>query len=56
LVGGSGGSMIANQVVNLFRGFQFPQGSAITFGVVLCIVVFLIASQKYLRIEELYRR
>ncbi len=56
LVGGSGGLMIANQVVNLFRGFQFPQGAAITFVVVLGIIVFLIAAQKYLRIEELYRR
>jgi ABC-type spermidine/putrescine transport system permease subunit I len=56
LVGGSSGFMIANLVVNLFRGFQFPQGSAITFVVVFCIIVFLIVSQKYLRIEELYRR
>jgi spermidine/putrescine transport system permease protein len=56
LVGGSDGLMIANLVVNLFRGFQFPQGSAITFVVVLCILVFLAISQKYLRLEELYRR
>jgi spermidine/putrescine transport system permease protein len=56
LVGGTDAFMIANLVVNLFRGFQFPQGSAITFVVTLCVIVFLIASQKYLRLEELYRR
>jgi spermidine/putrescine transport system permease protein len=56
LVGGADTPMIATLVVNLFKGFQFPQGSAITFVVVLFIIVFLIAAQKYIRIEELYRR
>jgi spermidine/putrescine transport system permease protein len=56
LVGGSGDVMIATMVVNLFRGFQFPQGAAITFVVVLIIIAFLIAAQKYIRVEELYRR
>jgi putrescine transport system permease protein len=56
LVGGAEGAMIANLVVNLFRGFQFPQGAAITFVVVLCILALLIALQRYIRVEELYRR
>lgn len=56
LVGGAQGAMIANLVVNLFRGFQFPQGAAITFVVVLCILTLLIALQRYIRVEELYRR
>ena len=56
LVGGTDAFMIANLVVNLFKGFQFPQGAAITFIVVLFIIVFLVAVQKYIRIEELYRR
>ena len=56
LVGGAEGALIANLVVNLFRGFQFPQGAAITFVVVLCILTLLTALQRYIRVEELYRR
>lgn len=56
LVGGTDGFMIANLVVNLFKGFQFPQGAAVTFVMVLFILIFLIAAQKYIQIEELYRR
>lgn len=56
LVGGADTLMISNLVVNLFKGFQFPQGAAITFVVVVFIVIFLIAAQKYIRVEELYRR
>lgn len=56
LVGGADDIMIANLVVNLFKGFQFPQGSAITFVLVLFIIIILVAAQKYIRLEELYRR
>lgn len=56
LVGGADALMISNLVVNLFKGFQFPQGSAITFVVVFFIIIFLVAAQKYIRLEELYRR
>lgn len=56
LVGGANALMIANLVVNLFKGFQFPQGSAATFVVVLVIIIILVATQKYIRLEEIYRR
>ena len=56
LVGGTDGLLISNLVVNLFRGFQFPQGAAIIFVVVFLIIIILVATQKYIRIEELYRR
>lgn len=53
LVGGTTGTMMANLIVNLFRGFQLPQGSAVALSIALMIVVILVLFRKYLRIEEL---
>lgn len=54
LVGGTSGTMIAILIVNLFRGFQFPQGAAVALGIAFFIVVLLFALRKYIRLEEMY--
>lgn len=54
LVGGSSGTMISNLIVNLFRGFQFPQGSAVALSIAAFIIVLLFLLRKYIRIEEMY--
>lgn len=54
LIGGTDGILISNLIVNLFRGFQFPQGAAIAFAIVLLIILLLIVGRRYLAIEELY--
>jgi len=54
LVGGTSGTMIAVMIVNLFRGFQIPQGAAVALGIALFIVVVLFGLRKYIRIEEMY--
>jgi spermidine/putrescine transport system permease protein len=54
LVGGTEGVMMAILIVNLFRGFQFPEGSAVALGIAALIVVILVLFRKYIRIEELY--
>ncbi len=54
LVGGTEGIMMANLIVNLFRGFQFPEGSAVALSIAMLIVVILVLLRDYLRIEELY--
>ncbi len=54
LVGGTNGTLMANLIVNLFRGFQFPEGSAVALSIAVLIVVILVLFRKYLSIEELY--
>lgn len=54
LVGGTDGTMMANLIVNLFRGFQFPEGSAVALSIAVLITLILILFRRYLRIEELY--
>ena len=54
LVGGTGGTMIAVIIVNLFRGFQFPQGAAVALGIAAFIIVLLFLFRRYIRIEEMY--
>ena len=54
LVGGTEGVMMSNLIVNLFRGFQFPEGSAVALGIAMLIVVILVLLRNYIRIEELY--
>ena len=54
LVGGTDGTMMANLIVNLFRGFQFPAGSAVALSIAVLITLILIVFRRYLRIEELY--
>ncbi|MFQ5854124.1 MAG: ABC transporter permease [Anaerolineae bacterium] len=54
LVGGTEGTMMANLIVNLFRGFQFPEGSAVALSIAALIVAILVLFRNYIRIEELY--
>jgi ABC-type spermidine/putrescine transport system permease subunit I len=54
LVGGTSGTMIAIMIVNLFRGFQFPQGSAVALSIAAFVVVLLFLLRKYIRLEEMY--
>jgi spermidine/putrescine transport system permease protein len=54
LVGGTSGVMIAIMIVNLFRGFQFPQGSAVALSIGAFIFILLFVLRKYIRIEEMY--
>jgi spermidine/putrescine transport system permease protein len=54
LVGGTEGIMMSNLIVNLFRGFQFPEGSAVALSIAMLIVVMLVLFRNYIRIEELY--
>jgi spermidine/putrescine transport system permease protein len=54
LVGGTSGTMIAIMIVNLFRGFQFPQGAAVALSIAAFIVVLLFVFRRYIKIEEMY--
>ena len=54
LVGGTSGTMIAIMMVNLFRGFQFPQLAAVALGIAVFIIALLFALRRYIRIEEIY--
>ena len=53
LVGGTSGTMIAILIVNLFRGFQIPQGAAVALSIAALITVVLILFRRYLRVDEL---
>jgi ABC-type spermidine/putrescine transport system permease subunit I len=53
LVGGTSGTLMAILIVNLFRGFQLPQGAAVALSIAALITVVLILFRRYLRIEEL---
>jgi ABC-type spermidine/putrescine transport system permease subunit I len=54
LVGGTSGVMIAILIVNLFRGFQFPQGAAVALSIAAFIIAILFLLRKYISIEEMY--
>jgi spermidine/putrescine transport system permease protein len=53
LVGGTSGTMIAILIVNLFRGFQMPQGAAVALSIAILITVVLVIFRRYLKVEEL---
>jgi ABC-type spermidine/putrescine transport system permease subunit I len=53
LVGGTSGTMMAILIVNLFRGFQLPEGAAVALSIAVLITIVLILFRRYLRIEEL---
>ena len=53
LVGGTNGTMMANLIVNLFRGFQLPEGAAVALSIAILITLVLIIFRRYLSIEEL---
>lgn len=56
LVGGAQGSLIANLVVNFFRGAQISQGAAIAIVIALFVTVLLVIFRRYLRVEDVVAR
>lgn len=56
LVGGVQGSLIANLVVNFFRGAQIAQGAAFAIIIALFVTSLLIVFRKYLRLEDVVAR
>jgi spermidine/putrescine transport system permease protein len=56
LVGGASGSLIANLVVNFFRGAQYAEGSALAIVIALFVTVVLIVFRRYLRVEDVVAR
>lgn len=56
LVGGAQGSLIANLVVNFFRGAQISQGAAIGIIIAVVVTVLLIVFRRYLRVEDVVAR
>ena len=56
LVGGVQGSLIANLVVNFFRGAQIAQGAAFAIIIALFVTALLVVFRKYLRIEDVVAR
>ncbi|MBA2719779.1 MAG: ABC transporter permease, partial [Chloroflexi bacterium] len=56
LVGGVQGSLIANLVVNFFRGAQIAQGAAFAIVIALFVTALLIVFRKYLKLEDVVAR
>jgi ABC-type spermidine/putrescine transport system permease subunit I len=56
LVGGAQGSLIANLVVNFFRGAQYAEGSALAIVIAVFVTVVLIVFRRYLRVEDVVAR
>jgi spermidine/putrescine transport system permease protein len=56
LVGGVQGSLIANLVVNFFRGAQIAQGAAFAIIIALFVTALLVVFRKYLRLEDVVTR
>ncbi len=56
LVGGVQGSLIANLVVNFFRGAQIAQGAAFAIVIALFVTALLVFFRRYLRIEDVVAR
>jgi ABC-type spermidine/putrescine transport system permease subunit I len=56
LVGGAQGSLIANLIVNFFRGAQFPEGAALAIVIAAFVTVVLIVFRRSLRVEDVVAR
>ena len=56
LVGGAQGSLIANLIVNFFRGAQIPEGAALAIVVAAFVTVVLIVFRRSLRVEDVVAR
>ena len=56
LVGGVQGTLIANLVVNFFRGAQIAQGAAFAIIIALFVTALLVIFRKYLRLEDVVVR
>ena len=56
LVGGASGSLIANLVVNFFRGAQYAEGSALAIIIACFVIVVLVVFRRSLRVEDVVAR
>jgi spermidine/putrescine transport system permease protein len=56
LVGGAQGSLIANLIVNFFRGAQIAEGAALAIVIAVFVTVVLVIFRKYLRVEDVVAR
>jgi spermidine/putrescine transport system permease protein len=56
LVGGAQGSLIANLIVNFFRGAQIPEGAALAIVVAAFVTILLIVFRRSLRVEDVVAR
>jgi spermidine/putrescine transport system permease protein len=56
LVGGAQGSLIANLIVNFFRGAQIPEGAALAIVVAAFVTIVLIVFRRSLRVEDVVAR
>ena len=56
LVGGASGNLIANLVVNFFRGAQFAEGAALAIVIAAFVAVVLVIFRKQLRVEDVVAR
>lgn len=56
LVGGAQSSLIANLVVNFFRGAQFPEGSALAIVIAAFVTVVMVIFRNSLRVEDVVTR
>jgi len=56
LVGGAGGSLIANLIINFTRQGQYPEGAALAIIVAAFVTVVLIIFRRSLRVEDVVTR
>ncbi len=56
IVGGVQGVLIANLVVNFFKGAQIPQGAAMAIIIAAFVTAVLIVFRRYLRVEDVVTR
>jgi spermidine/putrescine transport system permease protein len=56
LVGGVQGTLIANLIVNFFRGAQITAGAAMAFVIAAFVTFLLIIFRRYLRVEDVIAR
>jgi len=56
LVGGTQGTLIANQVVNFLRAGQIPEGAAIAIVIAAFVTVVLVVFRRHLQVEDVVAR
>jgi spermidine/putrescine transport system permease protein len=56
LVGGAQGSLIANLIINFFRGLQYTTMAAFSFVIAGFVIVVLVIFRRYLRVEDVVAR
>ena len=56
IVGGTGGVMIGNLIVNFFQGAEYTRGAAVSLLIAALIVIMLILFRKQLDVAEAYGR